>query len=394
MDLKQLKALSVLGWNFGLHLLRAAVPRRQEDQAEKFRSYFRPDRITSFTPEEHLAILEFESCTLCGICSSHCRVMARSAGKFLGPEHLAASASRSQPEFASDAPSLYLCAVCGQCEPDCPEQVPVARMAMHMRSMIRRVAPAVMPQPIQAAAHNLAQHGNIYGQAPALALPRRPDAEFTLFLGCRERMAPERVQQRLKLLDHLAIRVTGVDESCCGGVPETLGLDPPPAVSEKILAAGPKKVLTVCPHCTEALRRNPALKDKVEVSHLAEVLAERIPSGTKARDIPTPVAFHDPCHLARGCGLIQEPREVLRRLGVELKEMAESGDRAPCCGAGGGLALVDPALGKEVARSRLADAKAAGAKTLITACAGCRDQLTLARSDGDPTIFMLEDILD
>src|SRR4030042_1551043 len=142
MVLKQLKSLSVLGWNFGLHLLRAVIPRAKEDQAEKFRSYFRPDRITSFTPEEHKAILEFETCTLCGICSSHCRVMAISTGKFLGPEPLAACASRSQPDFAADASSLYLCAVCGQCEPDCPELVPVARMAMHMRNLIRRAAAA------------------------------------------------------------------------------------------------------------------------------------------------------------------------------------------------------------------------------------------------------------
>jgi len=262
-----------------------------------------------------------------------------------------------------------------------------------MRSMIRRVAPEVMPKPIQTAADNLARHGNIYGPAPATALPRRPDAEFSLFLGCRERLAPERVQQRLRLFDRLGVSVTGMDESCCNGVPETLGLDAPPDVSEKILAAGPRKVLTVCPHCTEALRQNPALKGKVEVVHLVEVLAERMPAGSKARKIPAPAAFHDPCHLARGCGLIQEPREVLRRLGVELKEMAESGDRAPCCGAGGGVALVDPALGQAVARSRLADARSAGAKSLVTACAGCRDLLGSARQDGDPAVMMLEDIL-
>lgn len=393
MDLKQLKSLSVLGWNFGLHLLRAMVPRAKEDQAEKFRGYFRADRITSLTREEHAALLEFENCTVCGICSGHCRVMSVSAGKFLGPEHLAVAASRSQPDFAADASSLYRCAVCGQCEPDCPERVPVSRIARHMRSMIRRVAPEALPASVRAAAERLAAHGNLYGPAPALDLPRRPDAEFILFLGCRERLAPERVPRRLKLLERLGVSVTGIEESCCAGVPETLGLEPPPEVSEKILAAGPQKVLTLCPHCTETLRQKPALTGKVQVWHLAELLAERLPAGAKAVELPLPAAFHDPCHLARGCGIIQEPRQVLRRLGLELVEMTESGDRAPCCGAGGGLALTDPELGRALARSRLAEARAVGAKSVITACAGCRDLLGSARQDRDPAVMRLEDLL-
>ena len=393
MDLKQIKAISVLGWNFGWHMLRAVVPHKKEDQAEKFRGYFRPDRITGFTAAEHQAILEFENCTVCGICSAHCRVMAISAGRFLGPEHLAASASRSQPDFFADASSLYLCAACGQCEPDCPESVPVSRMTMHMRSMISRVAPEVIPGPIQTAAANLAQHGNIYGAAPALALPRRPDAEFILFLGCRERMAPAQAASKVSLLQKLGVTVTGIDETCCGGVPETLGLETPVAARDRILAAGPKKVLTLCPHCTESFRRDPALAEKIEIRHLVEVLAERVPAGAAAKTLAAPVAFHDPCHLARGCGLIQEPRDLLRRLKLDLVEMNEIGDRAPCCGAGGGLALTDPELSKRVAQSRLAEAKQAGAKTLLTACAGCRDQFLSARQDGDPAVRMLEDIL-
>ena len=393
MDLKQLKALSVLGWNFGLHMLRAMIPRKKEDQAEKFRGYFRPDRITSFTAAEHRAILEFESCTVCGICSAHCRVMARSAGKFLGPEHIAASASRSQPDFYADASSLYLCAVCGQCEPDCPERVPVSRMAMHMRSMIRRVAPEVMPQPVQTAADNLARHGNIYGPAPALALPRRADAEFILFLGCRERMAPEKAASKVSLLNKLGVTVTGIDETCCGGVPSALGLETPVPVRDRILAAGPKKLLTLCPHCTETFRRDPALAGKIQTRHLVEVLAERLPAGAGRKDLPAPIAFHDPCHLARGCGLIQEPRDLLRRLKLDLVEMNEIGDRAPCCGAGNGLALTDPDLAKQVALSRLAEAKASGAKSVVTACEGCRGQLEAARQEGDPAVWMLEEIL-
>ena len=49
------------------------------------------------------------------------------------------------------------------------------------------------------------------------------------------------------------------------------------------------------------------------------------------------VTYHDPCHLKRGLGISEEPRQLIRDAGYELVEM---NDADACCGFGGD-ALID-----------------------------------------------------
>jgi len=58
-------------------------------------------------------------------------------------------------------------------------------------------------------------------------------------------------------------------------------------------------------------------------------------AGSGARKVR--VTYHDPCHLSRGQGISEDPREVLRSIPwVEFVEMRDA-DR--CCGAGGSFSL-------------------------------------------------------
>ena len=43
------------------------------------------------------------------------------------------------------------------------------------------------------------------------------------------------------------------------------------------------------------------------------------------------VTYHDPCHLARGQGITEQPRAILRKV-ADINEMP-----AICCGSGGGV---------------------------------------------------------
>lgn len=83
--------------------------------------------------------------------------------------------------------------------------------------------------------------------------------------------------------------------------------------------------------------------------------------------------YHDSCHLRRGMGVWQEPRQLLRSiLGDEFAEMQEA-DR--CCGGGGTFALEHPELSQTVAETKMQRIAAAGADTVVTGCPACTMQL-------------------
>ncbi len=54
-----------------------------------------------------------------------------------------------------------------------------------------------------------------------------------------------------------------------------------------------------------------------------------------------PVTYHDPCNFARSCGVIEEPRELLRACVTDFREMSPNRERNFCCGGGGGLAVLE-----------------------------------------------------
>jgi heterodisulfide reductase subunit D len=107
----------------------------------------------------------------------------------------------------------------------------------------------------------------------------------------------------------------------------------------------------------------------------AELLAGLAADG-RLRFAPPPrggvVTFHDPCDLGRKGGHYDEPRRLLRAVpGFSFVEMEHHHEHALCCGGGGDLETFDPALTAAVAGRRVAEAAAAGAQWLLSACPQC-----------------------
>ncbi len=91
-----------------------------------------------------------------------------------------------------------------------------------------------------------------------------------------------------------------------------------------------------------------------------------------------PVAYHDPCNLARYGGVIEQPREIVRRLTSNYVEMEPHGEWNFCCGGGGGLSATGEYghIRLEIGRCKADQIKATGAKTVITNCYNCRTQIS------------------
>lgn len=98
----------------------------------------------------------------------------------------------------------------------------------------------------------------------------------------------------------------------------------------------------------------------------------------KSANASKSVTYHDPCNIARAGGLLEEPREILRSVVLDFREMPANTirERTFCCGGGGGL-LSEELMELRMAGGKVrADAvKTTGANTLATICAICKAQL-------------------
>ena len=84
----------------------------------------------------------------------------------------------------------------------------------------------------------------------------------------------------------------------------------------------------------------------------------------------SPVTYHDPCHLGRGQNLKDQPRELIKASGAELREM----DNQSCCGLGGGLAFENYEMTIDISSKKAKSIERTGAGIVATACPGCMVQ--------------------
>lgn len=93
--------------------------------------------------------------------------------------------------------------------------------------------------------------------------------------------------------------------------------------------------------------------------------------------------YHDSCHLNRGLGVHDEPRELLKNVrGLSLVEMENA---ETCCGFGGSFAVRYPGISTAMLDDKLKWIEQTGAQVLVVGDAGCSMHLAgaLARRNGN-----------
>jgi len=136
-------------------------------------------------------------------------------------------------------------------------------------------------------------------------------------------------------------------------------------------ANGVKNVITVDPHTTNMLREVypkfiPEFDIKVE-SYL-EVLAEKSPEVINR--ISEEVTIHDSCVYARYEGMVDQPRALLQKAGVKIKEPELCGKSTHCCG--GPIESLFPSEAHRISTERVEQLKVAAAKDgAVTMCPIC-----------------------
>ena len=132
--------------------------------------------------------------------------------------------------------------------------------------------------------------------------------------------------------------------------------------------------LTISREWTELLGLSEAGPIARKTIDISEFVARYAPDGSlDALDEADIVTYHDSCHLRRGMGVYETPRQLLKSvLGDRFVEM-ELADR--CCGGGGTFAIFHPELSQTVAESKMRCLLESGAGVVATGCPACVMQL-------------------
>jgi Fe-S oxidoreductase len=175
------------------------------------------------------------------------------------------------------------------------------------------------------------------------------------------------------------------DDLYSGALTYDLGVDEVVAEhARKVYAVlkknGVEQVITIDPHTTNMLRSvYPSLVPgyDIQVRTYLEVLAEK--------DLPVlnalsgELTIHDPCVFARYENIVDEPRELLTRTGVTLKEAEKSGRMTWCCG--GPVESLYPRKAAANAQKR-GEQLAVAARECVTMCPMCLINLSGAAPEG------------
>ncbi len=191
----------------------------------------------------------------------------------------------------------------------------------------------------------------------------------------------------VKILKKLGVdfKIIGGDEICCGSILFNTGLiDEGVKLAEKnkkqFTYLGIETLITECAGCAKTFRKvyPEHLDFQIKTLHLTEYLDGIIKKNNLnlSHKYPIKVTYHDPCHLGRGLGIYDPPRNIIKSIkNVQLVEMKRSREGSRCCGAGGGVKAAFPETAIKLGRERLRDAEQLGVDLIITACPFCTRNL-------------------
>jgi len=158
-------------------------------------------------------------------------------------------------------------------------------------------------------------------------------------------------------------------------------------IVEKANALGVKTVLMPeSGHAYQTLRWEGANEmgerlsfDVISISEFiaAEIKADRLNLTPQSNGAS--VTYHDPCRLARKGGVMQQPRDVLAALGLDVRETTSNQRENYCCGGGCGEFVLKSAadLRQKAFEIKKNEIDETGADAVVTGCSNCRVNLMI-----------------
>jgi len=298
------------------------------------------------------------------------------------------------------------CTGCGRCDMMCPMGISLSPMIRVMRQGI--ASAGLLPDELHALDAEQSTAGTVFGVGPGelkqcveqlqqqgadIPLDKGQADILVLTTAVEVKLFPESLAATAKILNRMradwtlssdAFEATNVGLLAGDGNAQR-------KASARIVdcakACGARTVIVPeAGHSYQALRWEAASKLGEElpfyVVALSEYIATELESGKlklgKAANGKA-VAYHDPCRLGRQSGVYDQPRDVLRALGVNLRETDSNKRENYCCGGGCAEFVIQRAAplrqkAFEIKKQQFDDAEA---DAVITTCANCRINLMI-----------------
>ena len=233
---------------------------------------------------------------------------------------------------------------------------------------------------------------NLHVKTIAEYIAEGKEPEVLFWVGCAgsfDDRAKKITKAFVKILNSINVdfAVLGTEESCTGDPAKRSGnefLFQMQAITniEVLNSYDIKTIVTTCPHCFNTIKNEyPSLGGKYKVLHHTQFLNNLLKEGRlkieggeyKGKKI----TYHDPCYLGRANNEYNAPRELIKKLELELIEMKRCKSNGLCCGAGGAQMFKDAEKGnKEINIVRTEEALDTKTSVIAAGCPFCNTMIS------------------
>ena len=297
------------------------------------------------------------SCPNCGVCVDACPMSANRANLKDCTVYLTRQVRRGNERRIAQISDK--CLMCGKCKVVCQVGVDGAEL------------------------RRLQREDRTYGLKPDYSninLESSANGKVLYFGGCMTQLTPAIGRSVESILKKSAVDYVWMDRDggiCCGRPLYMAGRTQEAEAlvrknEEIIKKSGADVLLVSCPICYKMFLEQYDL-GTIKVEHYVPYILDLVKSGRiHLKRSEERCVYHDPCELGRGCGMYEEPRELLGRV-VQVCEADKNREMSVCCGGSLGSLSLDFAQREKITCASLENLYASGADVIATACPLCKN---------------------